>query len=520
MAYRKKGTPKEESFRLNQLAMQVALSNGGTVKNGHAESVMSSLEFTCSEGHKFTKTIRAVTIRGGWCDFCRLSLPSNKSELSKILIKSHWKLLSDYKPGQKKFKVQCEICSLEREGTFRTFEGKPCRHFARSAENPSLRIKQKVATLDGEILTRKITNLESKVKFECKLGHQFSLRARDVVTRNTWCPECNPHVVTARKINNLIAERGGELLSKIPTNVTSLSKILIKCSSGHEFSNDWAHMSPPRNGWCSICTKGNKSEEIARATFRQLFGGDFRKARPKWLRNSRGYQMELDGYEEKLRLAFEYQGRQHFENVGIFSGESQLKQRIRDDKTKLNLCKKNGVTLIILSWDMEYIDFPKFIEMQLTKVKPELSLNVDFNSQIDLNSAFIKDDRLQELKAILETRNLKLLSTKWISVSHRYEISCNVCGYQFTQPARSYINSRKVAGCKKCAMKENIAHRKLGYGALTQVASRHGGKCFSKEYVTSKTKYEWLCGNGHRFSRSLDSIKSKGTFCPLCPRKL
>lgn len=143
----------------------------------------------------------------------------------------------------------------------------------------------------------------------------------------------------------------------------------------------------------------------------------------------------------------------------------------------------------------------------------------DFTSPIDFSPAFIKDDRIDELRTVLESRNLNLLSEKWISVSFRYEIACNECGYQFRQPARAYLNSRKVAGCKKCAMRQtaiDVGKRKLGLDVLQDVAESNGGQCLSAEYKTVKTKYMWVCSKGHRFGRSLDSIQSKGSFCTPC----
>jgi hypothetical protein len=231
--------------------------------------------------------------------------------------------------------------------------------------------------------------------------------------------------------------------------------------------------------------------------------------------------MELDGFEESLALAFEYQGRQHFENVGIYSSDVQLEQRIIDDKEKVRLCAENGVTLITLNWDTEIYQFPKEIHAQLKKVRPDLLESVDFSKEVNFDLAFIRDDRIEELRRALSGRNLTLISEKWIDVAYKYEIRCNVCAHEFRQPARAYLNSRKVAGCKKCAMKvtaQEVGKRKLGIAALRDIAEKNGGKCLSKEYLDVKTKYEWICAKGHHFSRSLDSMQSKGSFCTPCSK--
>lgn len=519
MPLRAKGTKEEESQRLNNLASEAAKSHGGTVEPSFAESNMTQLEFTCSKKHTFTKTIRAVVSRGGWCDFCRNEVPANQEEAEAFLGESDWILLSPYEAVTLEVKVRCRECGLEKQGPYHYYHGKPCHHIGRSSVPAKLRIEQAATSMGGKLLSTEVNGLEHDYEFQCTEGHKFKLSGSTVVRNGSWCKECGDVWVTKVKIATLIANRGGTPLEPIPEDANSQTKLLILCSLGHEFENDWQHMSPPRNAWCSTCTKGSKSEELARTTFRQLFGTPFRKARPKWLKNSRGRQMELDGFEESLSLAFEYQGRQHFENVGIYSSDSQLEQRILDDKDKVRLCEENGVTLITLNWDTEIYQFPQEIHAQLKKVRPDLLKSTDFSIAIDFDLAFIRDDRIEELRKALSSRNLTLVSKKWIDVEYKYEIECSVCGYEFKQSARSYLNSRKVAGCKKCAMKvtaQEVGARKLGIVALNEIAEKNGGKCISKEYIDVKTKYEWICSRGHEFSRSLDSMQSKGSFCSPC----
>lgn len=519
MPYRAKGTKEEESNRFNHLASEAARSNGGTVKPSFAESNMTQLTFTCSKGHTFPKTIRAVVSRGGWCDFCKNEIPGNQAEAESFLGESGWTLLSPYEAVTLEVKVRCRECGLEKRGPFHYYKGKPCNHVARSTVPAKVRIERAVKSRGGKLLSTEVSGLEQDYEFSCSEGHTFQLAGSTVVRNSSWCKECGEIWVTPKKIESLVKSRGGTLLEPIPKDAKSRTTILIVCSLGHEFENDWQHMSPPRNGWCSTCSKGSKSEELARTTFRQLFGAPFRKARPKWLRNSRGRQMELDGFEESLSLAFEYQGRQHFENVGIYSSDAQLKQRIVDDKDKARLCRENGVTLIILNWDTEIYEFPKEIQAQLRNARPDLLESTDFSIQINFDLAFIRDDRIEELRKALLSRNLTLMSEKWIDVTYRYEISCNVCFHEFRQAARSYLNSRKVAGCKKCAMKvtaQEVGERKLGVEALLKIAEKNGGRCISQEYINVKTRYDWICSKGHEFCRSLDSMQSKGSFCSPC----
>lgn len=61
--------------------------------------------------------------------------------------------------------------------------------------------------------------------------------------------------------------------------------------------------------------------------------------------------MELDIFIPQLSLAFEYQGEHHFHSTPRFGQEDEYQER---DKEKLELCAKNGITLIRVPfwWDL------------------------------------------------------------------------------------------------------------------------------------------------------------------------
>jgi hypothetical protein len=69
---------------------------------------------------------------------------------------------------------------------------------------------------------------------------------------------------------------------------------------------------------------------------------------PEWL----GLQ-RLDIYIPKLKLAIEYQGRQHYEPVPFFGGEEAFSLTQERDKRKSNLCSENDITLIYFRYDEE-----------------------------------------------------------------------------------------------------------------------------------------------------------------------
>lgn len=63
-------------------------------------------------------------------------------------------------------------------------------------------------------------------------------------------------------------------------------------------------------------------------------------------------KLELDGYCEELKLAFEYQELQHFENMEYFHrNEDSFQKQQERDKKKIKLCEDNGITLVEIPYE-------------------------------------------------------------------------------------------------------------------------------------------------------------------------
>ena len=126
--------------------------------------------------------------------------------------------------------------------------------------------------------------------------------------------------------------------------------------------------------WCETCATGS-SERIARDVFEQMFSTPFPKRRPKWLINSRGHQMELDGYSKTLSLGFEYQGIQHYkETMSFHRGGQNVARQKRNDTRKQKLCRSHGVNLIAIPYTVIPADMPAYIFRTVKKRGLKLSM--------------------------------------------------------------------------------------------------------------------------------------------------
>jgi hypothetical protein len=136
-------------------------------------------------------------------------------------------------------------------------------------------------------------------------------------------------------MQKIALSRGGKCLSKEYKN--GRTKLLWECANGHVWSSKSDNIKQGK--WCPDCSTG-LSERICRTYFEEVFKVSFPNTKGlEWLRNEHGNFLELDGYNDTLKLAFEHQGEQHYEGESYF-------EKAKYDQIKASLCEKNNVFLI------------------------------------------------------------------------------------------------------------------------------------------------------------------------------
>ena len=129
------------------------------------------------------------------------------------------------------------------------------------------------------------------------------------------------------------------------------SKVKIVCKKHGEFEQI-----ADNHLWGSGCPRCSprisKSEELLRKILEEIFSkhGNFKfpNVRPKWLVNpNTNHRLELDCYNDKLQLAFEYQGWLHYQRPPEqFGGQVGLIKQRRRDHFKRFQCHQHNVILV------------------------------------------------------------------------------------------------------------------------------------------------------------------------------
>ena len=111
--------------------------------------------------------------------------------------------------------------------------------------------------------------------------------------------------------------------------------------------------------------KDSKGELECRRVLQNIFQRPFDKNRPDFLRNSvtgNKHNLELDCYNKQLRLAVEYNGRQHYDYIPYFhrNKEAFYNQKYRDE-IKKRICKDLNITLIEVPYTVKHRNIQKYL---------------------------------------------------------------------------------------------------------------------------------------------------------------
>nr|QBK84534.1 MAG: restriction endonuclease [Pithovirus LCDPAC01] len=116
-------------------------------------------------------------------------------------------------------------------------------------------------------------------------------------------------------------------------------------------------------------TFASKGERFMTACLENIFIAPFHKIRPDWLRNPRTKRkLELDAYNNSLKIAGEYNGMQHYVYPNFFHKTySSFKSQVERDLIKEKICRKNRVYLIRVPYTVSCTVMQDYIYSVLIK---------------------------------------------------------------------------------------------------------------------------------------------------------
>lgn len=116
-----------------------------------------------------------------------------------------------------------------------------------------------------------------------------------------------------------------------------------------------------------INTSKWKTEGLCRIILEKIFDKKFPSTNPSFLKNpSTGRNLQLDCYNEQLKLALEYNGEQHYNFPNKFHHSKQdFDKQVHHDNLKKERCKEHRITLIVVPFTIRKKELVQYITEKL-----------------------------------------------------------------------------------------------------------------------------------------------------------
>lgn len=487
--------PNRRKYTINDI-QNIARSKGGECLSIQVKTTKDRLKWKCSKGHIWETQLKNI-LAGSWCPDCfhakrrndiifcnELARKKGGKCLSQKYINIDTKLLWECKnnhqwwatPNKIQHNRWCPYC-VGKNKTIDDF-------------------KELAREKGGECLSNEY-KWNEKLTFKCAVGHIWEAFPNNVKF-STWCPYCAGKHQTIDDMKALAEERGGKCLSE--KYISQTRKLKWQCSDGHTW--EAVPNSIKQGSWCPHCNI-NYGEETVRKYFEAIFDDGFTRVKPNWLNG-----LELDGYSEKLKIAFEHQGIQHYKQTKRFhKHNSDFKKQQNRDKLKRALCIKEGIILIEIPHvpDITALDvLPEFLQKAFFENNIVINKNI-FDIKIDLKSIY-GQSQIIYLNNIAHKNNGYLLSDCYLGDRHKLTWKCKE-GHIWESSPNSI---KQGTWCPFCYgnIRKNISDIQL-------LAKERGFTLISQDYYGTNAKLKWQCTKGHIWEATPKRIKS-GTGCPKC----
>ncbi len=530
----------EREAKLKQ-AKEVAQNKGGECLSTEYVNAISKLIWKCSEGHIWDSTYKNVVKRGCWCSKCSTEKNAERRRNKNGLLNAQEQaksrggecLSKEYINALSKLEWKCSKNHVWKASYASVIKGIWCNKCGRKTTSEKLKNKngllnaQKYAQKkNGECLSEEYLDSLTKLKWKCSKNHIWEATYNNVVNHNRWCNKCaiKTNAEKLKNKNGLLnaqeqaKSRGGECLSEEYISSNKV-KMTWKCSNGHIWEASYS--SVMKGSWCPNCSYYYYKEHKIRDLLEYFLDTKFIKSHPKWNINPVTNRcLELDGYSEKLKIAFEYQGDHHYKEV--FKGSDLEYIKYKDNIKKQN-CSNNGVKLIIiddkfkLNQEKEIVDYIiNLLNENNIEIKKEIK-------QEDINKIFKKvvvqqKIFLEKAKELAESKDGYCLSDQYFDAKTKLKWECKE---KHVWDSLYYSVVEANQWCPQCAIKTNAEQQKNknGLELAKKYALEKGGECLSTEYVDSRSKIKWKCLNNHIWEARYNNVLKKNQWCPMCAKE-
>jgi uncharacterized Zn-finger protein len=309
------------------------------------ENSKQKLEYICKRGHRHSITwSQWNSKRKPRCPYCannaKLNIEFIRAEFAK---ESYTLLTTVYENAHQKLDYICPRKHRRFMEWSNWQQGQRCPCFSNLMKSNIEFIRAEFAKEGYVLLTTIYENSQQKLKYICPMGHKHYVRWADWNSKKKRrCPYCVGNAkLNIEFIRADFKKEGYTLLTKIYKNAHQTLK--YECPIGHVHSVTWSNWNSNKRR-CPFCNNTGVSKwEKAVKKFLGESNIDYASNdRIQLINPNTGYNLELDIWFPNLNKAIEC------------NGVYWHKKKKQNDKIKQQLCKQQGIDLLVITdkeWD-------------------------------------------------------------------------------------------------------------------------------------------------------------------------
>jgi len=210
---------------------------------------VTKLTWRCKNGHQWEATPHSLH-QGNWCPVCAGVQKGTIEGMQKIAEERGGQCLSEqYVGALSKLKWQCKEGHQWEAPPHSLQQGSWCAACAGMRKGTIEEMQTIAKKRGGQCLSLEYINSSTKLIWQCRENHQWEAIPHNV-QQGHWCPACGgARKGTIEDMQKIAEERDGQCLSE--KYINSRSKLKWQCKEGHQW--EAAPASIKRGSWCRFC---------------------------------------------------------------------------------------------------------------------------------------------------------------------------------------------------------------------------------------------------------------------------
>lgn len=432
--------------------------------------------------------------------------------ISQLAKHKGWEFLSSkYTVGGLKYKFICNKGHKIKKTGENFLRGAKCKE---CSDKPTITIdvlRMECKNNEWELRTKSYSGKAQMLKImcqECKTEFPLNSKYLRGKKRRKHCPNCDPtREKNIEEIKNMSKQIGIKCNSEKYTGM--MGKHEFECPDNHIWfarPNDIFN----KQSRCPEC-RLYRNEEKIKFIFENYFKQSFLKKSK--IKTGSGQRIELDGVNNDLDLAFEYNGIQHYEYTPHYhrKGEKDLIAQQERDTLTIKYCNDHKIDLIVIPYTLDNND--NDLANFILKNIPNRFENDHPRILKIIKSFGIHSAMLDPIRIKLKSLGLEILSNVYTTANARnIYVKCQKCQHEYDTSKNKIDRGDRCPNCRP--------NKTFTYEDILKIGNHNDLIVISTIY-TPGNPICWKCKKcNHNWEARPTTIKGtknkKGTNCPKC----